>query len=97
MGDRLFLDFPPLISATHLKYCLVTPYHIHCYMSISAIDCSSAFDTKQNFTLRYFTFRSGQDFLFYPKSALVFHSSKEFHDFIFEESVYLIVITYARL
>lgn len=66
MGDRLFLDFPPLISATHLKYCLVTPYHIHCYMSISAIDCSLAFDTKQNFPSHYFTYRMQQSFLDLP-------------------------------
>ncbi len=65
MGDRLFLDFAPLISAAHLKYFL-TQYHIHCYLSISAIDCFSAFDTKQNLPSHYFTHRMQQSFLGLP-------------------------------
>ncbi|TAG95267.1 MAG: hypothetical protein EAZ09_08750 [Oscillatoriales cyanobacterium] len=66
MGDRLFRDFAPLIFATHLKYYLLTLYHIHGYLSISAIDCSWTFDTKHNLPSHYFTRRMQQSFLDLP-------------------------------
>ncbi|PHX56187.1 hypothetical protein CP500_006675 [Tychonema bourrellyi FEM_GT703] len=55
LPDRLFRDFA-------LKYYLLTPYHIHGYLSISAIDYSLTFDTKQNLPSHYFTRRMQQSF-----------------------------------